>query len=323
MTNDWRDENVLVTGATGFIGGNLAAGLLDAGAHVITIERDKKAANTLKALGIADRVTTVSGDINDAELMDRVFNEHEVTYCFHLAAQAIVPTANKSPLSTFESNIKGSWCVLEGARRGGWLKGMVVASSDKAYGVHETLPYKEDFRLMGRFPYDVSKVCTDVLAQCYYTTWDLPVAITRNANTYGPGDLNMSRLIPDCIRRCLRGETFDIRSDGKMERDFMYVSDAVDGYMLLAKSLDRPGVAGEAYNFGTADPHSVLEVCQLIFDAVGGAHKAPNVLNQAQYEIPRQFLDISKCERLWSWQPKVLLTEGIEKTVAWYRDYLG
>lgn len=320
---DWTREVVLVTGATGFIGGNLAAGLLRQGAQVITLERDRKARNTLAALGIADQVTVVSGSITDAALLERVFNEHEVTVCFHLAAQAIVGTANHSPLSTFESNIQGTWCVLEGARRCRTLSGVVVASSDKAYGVHETLPYTEEFRLNGRFPYDVSKVCTDVLAQSYHVSYGLPVAITRNANTYGPGDMNMSRLIPECIRSALQGRSFEIRSDGKMERDFMYVDDAVDGYLLLAKALARPGVAGEAFNFGTGDPRSVLEVTQKILELVGGAQKAPVVLNEARCEIPRQFLGIGKAERLWGWTPRVSLDEGLRKTVAWYREFLA
>lgn len=318
---DWSREVVLVTGATGFIGGNLAQGLLKRGAQVITIERDKKARNTLRALGIYDKVTIVSGSISDAALMERVFNEHEVTYCFHLAAQAIVGIANHSPLSTFEANIQGTWCVLEGARRARKLKGVVVASSDKAYGVHDVLPYTEDFRLNGRFPYDASKVCTDVLTQSYHVSYGLPVAITRNANTYGPGDMNMSRLIPDAIRCALSGTVFEIRSDGKMERDYMHVDDAVDGYMLLAKALDNPKVNGEAFNFGTGDPKSVLEVTQAIFDIVGGEQAAPVVLGQAKCEIPRQFLGIGKAEKLWGWAPQIGLHEGLRRTVDWYREF--
>lgn len=318
-----RGETALVTGATGFIGGNLAAGLLREGAHVITIERDRKANNTLKALGIADQVTIVSGCISDAALMERVFNEHEVEWCFHLAAQAIVPTANFSPLSTFESNIGGTWAVLEGARRGGWVKGVVVASSDKAYGVHETMPYTEDMRLLGRYPYDASKVCTDVLAQCYHHTWDMPVAITRNANTYGPGDLNMTRLIPDCIRATLQGDLFEIRSDGEMRRDFMFIGDAVEAYVQLAQALGRGELYGEAFNFGSGQVHAVKDVCQKIFDCVGGPHPEPKILNQALYEIPVQYTDITKCQDRFDWAPETSLEEGIAQTVAWYRDYLG
>lgn len=320
---DWSRENVLVTGASGFIGGNLAAGLLAAGAHVITIQRDERAMTTMNALDIQKDMSVVRGDIVDTELVARVFNEYDVTYAFHLAAQAIVTRANRSPLSTFESNIKGTWNVLEAARTTGKVKGLVVASTDKAYGVHETLPYTEDFRLQGRFPYDASKVCADVLSQCYATTWDMPIAITRNANTYGPGDMNWTRLIPDAIRCALEGRAFEIRSDGLMQRDFMYVGDAVEGYMLLAESLERPEVRGEAFNFGTGEPKTVLEVTQNIFDIVGGPQKEPVVLNQATAEIPIQYLGVGKAERVWGWHPKVDLEQGLRLSVDWYREFLA
>jgi len=318
---DYRHERVLVTGATGFIGGNLAAGLLDAGADVFVIERDRKAHSTLRALGIEDRVSIVSGDICDLALMERVFAEHEITYAFHLAAQAIVGTANSNPISTFEANIAGTWCTLEGARRCKTLKGIVVASSDKAYGVHEKLPYDESYALNGRYPYDASKACADIIAQSYSLTYGLPLAITRNANTYGPGDLNWSRLVPDAVRCAVEGRPFTIRSDGLMKRDYMFVGDAVDGYLLLAKSLDRPDVRGHAFNFGTGEPRTVLEVASLVREIAGGPE--PVVLNQAKYEIPNQWLDISKASSEWGWSARVSLRQGLEETVRWYRAYLA
>ncbi len=320
---DWAYENVLVTGATGFVGGNLAAELVRRGAHVVTVERDRRAVNSLKALGIYDQVSVAFGDIADEAFMARLFNEFEVTVGFHLAAQAIVGTANRGPLSTFKSNIQGTWSVLDGALRSGRIKALVVASSDKAYGIHEELPYRETHRLNGRFPYDASKVCTDVLTQCYHTTYELPVAITRNANTYGPADLNYSRLIPDAIRCALDGRTFEIRSDGKMRRDYLYVSDAVDGYLLLAETLTADAaVRGEAFNFGTGVPTDVLTVCSKIFEQVDNPSASLAVLNQAKYEIPAQFLDIGKAERMWGWKPTTSLDHGLAQTVRWYAAHL-
>jgi CDP-glucose 4,6-dehydratase len=319
---EWSRERVLVTGATGFIGGNLAARLLEEGAAVFTIERDRKAMNTLKALGVYDQVTCISGDIADGDLMIRAVNEHEITFVYHLAAQAIVTVANRHPISTFESNIKGTWSVLEAARQSAKVKGVIVASSDKAYGVQDQLPYTEDGRLLGRFPYDASKVCTDVLAQSYYTSYGLKLAITRNANTYGPGDMNWSRLIPECIRCAVSGKPFEIRSDGQMQRDYMYVGDAVDGYLLLAASLEQPDVCGRAFNFGTGEPHSVLDVAKAILEIAGGTQLDPIVLNQANCEIPIQYLDVRRAAEVWGWSPKVSLSDGLTRTVDWYRSFL-
>lgn len=323
-TIDWAFENVLVTGATGFVGGNLAAELVRRGAHVVTVERDRRAVNSLKALGIYDKVSVCPGDIADEAFMARLYNEFEITVSFHLAAQAIVGIANRGPLSTWKSNIQGTWSVMDGAYRTGRVKAVVVASSDKAYGIHEDLPYQETHRLNGRFPYDASKVCTDVITQSYHTTYDLPVAITRNANTYGPADMNYSRLIPDAIRCALTGRTFEIRSDGKMKRDYLYVSDAVDGYLLLAETLAKdPTVRGEAFNFGTGIPTDVLTVCKALFEMVNNPDASLEVLNKAKYEIPSQYLDISKADRMWGWKPKTTLEDGLRQTVQWYREYLA
>ena len=319
---DWTRERVMVTGATGFIGGNLAARLLQEGATVFTVERDRKAINTLKALGVYDKVTCIPGDIADAELMLRAINEHEITFAYHLAAQAIVTVANRHPISTFESNIRGTWSVLEAVRQTPSVRGIIVASSDKAYGVQERLPYTEDGQLLGRFPYDASKVCTDVLAQSYYTSYGVKLAITRNANTYGPGDMNWSRLIPECIRCAVTGKPFEIRSDGKMQRDYMYVGDAVDGYLLLADSLEFPEVCGKAFNFGTGVPHSVFAVTKAILDAADGAQLEPIVLNKATCEIPIQYLDVQRAADVWGWTPKVSLEDGLARTVDWYRAFL-
>ena len=318
---NWDKQNVLVTGGTGFIGANLAVALNKNGANVVVVERDSRSINSLKALKKYNEITIVAGSISDASLMERVFNEHDINFCFHLAAQAIVGPANHSPLSTFEANIKGTWCVLEAARNARNLKGVVVASSDKAYGVHEILPYTEDFSLSGRFPYDASKVCTDVLAQSYIETYDLPIAITRNANTYGPADLHPSRLIPSAILAALKGEEFVIRSNGSMKRDYMHVQDAVEGYILLAECIDEPSVKGQAFNFGTGIPYSVLEVVSLIGDLVGGEKLPPVILGNTASEIPNQFLDVSKATNQWGWEARISLEEGLRSTIDWYKSF--
>lgn len=320
---DWKGQTVFVSGATGFVGAHLAAELVRRGADVISLERDHRPVDSLRALGFADRVTTVRGDLCDATLLERVFNEFDVKFAFHLAAQALVGPANHSPLSTFESNIRGSWSLYEAARRAPSFRALVIASSDKAYGVHTQLPYREDFPLNGRFPYDASKVCTEILAQSYAASFDLPLAITRNANTYGPGDLNFSRLIPDSIRCGINGDPVQIRSDGRMLRDYLYVSDAVEGYLLLASALSEGRARGEAFNFGTGEAHSVLTVCQRVLDLIGNPnHVAPQILNKVRCEIPEQYLDASKAETIFGWKAKVGLDEGLRQTVTWYRAFL-
>src|SRR6266849_4334314 len=250
MTNNgrdgWKDRTVLVTGIGGFVGGGLAAGLLARGATVVGVLRDSGGGRLLEALGIVDRIELVHGSINTPGVVERAINEYEVDTVFHLAAQAIVGVANRSPLSTFESNITGTWQVLEASRQSPTVQSVVVASSDKAYGNQRVLPYTEDTPLSGIYPYDASKVCTDVLARSYAATYNLSVAVTRCANIYGPGDLNWSRLIPGTIRSALDGAPPIIRSDGTPERDYLYLDDAVEGYLRVASHL--PAIAGEAFN---------------------------------------------------------------------------
>lgn len=317
----WRNTRVLVTGASGFIGGNLSQELLSRGAQVITIERDQRPTNTLRLLGILDRVSVVQGDICDSPLVARVLNEYSATHCFHLAAQAIVGVASSGPMSTFETNIRGTYAVLDACRTAAALRGVVVASSDKAYGVHEKLPYTEDAPLLGLYPYDASKACTDILARSYCISFGLRCAVTRNANIYGPGDMNFSRLVPDAIRSALRGVALDIRSDGKMERDYMFVDDGVRGYLMLAEALERDDVAGEAVNFGTQQPVSVLTVTKAVA-AIAGEAPEPRVLGIAKNEIPRQYLDVSKAARLLGWKAEHTLEQGLAKTIPWYRELL-
>jgi CDP-glucose 4,6-dehydratase len=319
----WLDRPVLVTGCTGVLGSWLTIALVDAGAAVIGLIRDEVPFSHLCRSGYQDRIRAVRGDVTNYELVERVLNEYEIETVFHLAAQTIVPIANRAPLSTFETNIKGTWTLLEAARRAPRTGRIIVASSDKAYGVHEELPYTEDAALLGCHPYDVSKACADRIARTYAVTYELPVAVTRCANLYGGGDLNWSRLIPGTIRCVLRGRPPVIRSDGTLIRDYLYIPDAVVGYLRLAECLDRPHVAGEAFNFGMNDPKSVLEVVQTIIDVSDQPSLEPQVLGEAKNEIQAQYLDSSKAKRVLDWTPQYSMQEGLRETLAWYREFLG
>ncbi len=321
--NFWLDRPVLVTGCAGFLGSWLTAALVDAGAQVVGLIRDEVPHSHLRRSGYINRIVTVRGDVTDYPLMERTLNEYEIETVFHLAAQTIVTIANRAPLSTFEANIKGTWTVLEAARRSPTVRRVLVASSDKAYGVHDHLPYTEETPLRGCYPYDVSKACADLIAHTYAATYHLPTAITRCANLYGGGDLNWSRIFPGTIRSVLRGEQPIIRSDGTMVRDYLYVRDAVSGYLTLAEQLDRPELAGEPFNFGTDDPKSVLEIVETIISVSDHPELEPVVLDQAPNEIPAQYLGSAKAKRLLGWEPAYSLEEGLRETIEWYRDFLG
>jgi CDP-glucose 4,6-dehydratase len=317
---EWRGRTVLVTGIGGFVGSGLAEELVRRGANVVGIVRDSPGSRLLEVRGLTDRIDLVRGSITEPGLAERAINEYFVDTVFHLAAQAIVTVANANPLSTFESNVAGTWQVLEGARRCPTVTRVVVASSDKAYGNQAILPYREDTTLEGIYPYDASKVCTDVLARCYATSFGLPVAVVRCANIYGPGDLNWNRLIPGTIRSALEGSDPLIRSDGTLERDYLYLGDAVDGYLAVAEHL--PDVSGEAFNFGTELPISALSVVERIVALVGDASVKPRVLGVATGEIDRQSLASGKATEQLGWTPKVDLDEGIARSIEWYGRYL-
>jgi len=319
---NWKGKNVLVTGADGFIASWIAKELVDRQAHVITIVRDiKKPKISLDLLGIRDKMTVIQGDILDYALVQRVFNEYSVDTCFHLAAQAIVGVANASPISTFESNVKGTWTVLEAIRNSEKVERIVVASTDKAYGDQKKLPYTEDMPLLGIYPYDASKVCTDVLSRSFAKTYGLPIAVTRCANVYGGADLHMNRIVPGTICSVLKGETPIIRSDGTPERDYIYIKDVVNGYLVLAENLDRKEVRGEAFNFGTGKPISVLELFNKIIKACGKNVK-PKILNEAKNEIQSQYLSAEKAKNVLGWSAKINIDEGLKETVQWYKEYL-
>ncbi len=325
MTPDksfWLDRPVFVTGCTGFLGSWLTAALVEAGAIVVGLVRDEVPFSRLRTTGYQDRITVVRGDVTDYALVERVLGEYEIDTVIHLAAQTIVPIANRSPLSTFETNIKGVWTVLEAARRSSKVTRALVASSDKAYGVHQELPYVEDAPLLGCYPYDVSKACADIIAHSYFATYSLSVAVTRCANLYGGGDLNWSRLFPGTIRSVIRGERPVVRSDGTMLRDFLYVRDAVSAYLSLAEHLDDPEIKGEAFNFGMDNPRSVLEIVQAIIAVSDHPELEPVVLDSAPHEIPAQYLGSDKAHRALGWSPHYSLEEGLRETLAWYREFL-
>jgi CDP-glucose 4,6-dehydratase len=318
----WRDRNVLVTGATGLLGSWLCAELLDRGANLICLVRDWVPDSEAVNAGTLSRCRLVRGELEDFQLALRVLNEYDVDSIFHLGAQTLVGTASRSALSTFESNIRGTWTLLEAAKQMmPRVERVIVASSDKAYGAHDVLPYTESTPLVGRFPYDVSKSCADLIAQSYYHSYGLPVVVTRCGNLYGGGDLNFSRLVPGTIRSALRNESPIIRSDGTYVRDYFYVRDAVTAYVEVAERIPREGVTGEAFNFGTETPLSVIEMANRILAVMGRTGLPLTILNQATNEIPRQFLDCSKARQRLGWGPRRSVDDSIAETVEWYRQH--
>jgi CDP-glucose 4,6-dehydratase len=316
------NDSVFVTGAHGLLGSRLVSALVQQGTHVTVLKRDAVVASALELEGIERRVDVVHGDVCDGPLIERALNEYEVETVFHLAAQTIVGVANRSPLSTFETNIRGTWTVLEACRQVG-VGRVVVAASDKAYGAHDQLPYREEFALAPLYPYDVSKAATDMIARSYWHTFELPVAVTRFANLYGGGDLNLSRLVPECALAAINGRPPVIRSDGTLERDFLYVEDAVQAYLAIWGLLGEGRGAGEAFNAGSDRPHSVLEVVELTCKIVGtGVRPDVRGTGTPRGEITRQWVDSTKLRALTGWEPRVSLEDGLRRTVAWYRQYL-
>lgn len=316
----WRDKRVLVTGATGLVGSWLTLRLVEMKADVICLVRDSVPNSYFFRSGTDRRVTVVHGALEDYATLERTINEYEIESIFHLGAQTIVGTANRSPLATFEANIRGSWNLLEAARvHERDVHRVVVASSDKAYGDQPVLPYTEDAPLQGRHPYDVSKSATDLIAQAYATTYKTPVAIARCGNVFGGGDLNYNRLIPGTIVAAMRGEPPVIRSDGSYLRDYIYVQDVVDAYLMLGQALDAPEMVGQAFNFSTDHPFSVLEMTQTVLRVMGREDLEPVVLGTATGEIKAQTLSSDKARRLLKWQPRFGVEAGLRETLDWYQ----
>jgi CDP-glucose 4,6-dehydratase len=319
----WRDRPVFVTGATGLVGSSVVRQLLDLDADVVALVRDWVPRSELVASHLIDRVTVVRGDVRDQETMERALGEYEIATVLHLAAQTTVGVANRNPVSTLDANIRGTWALLEACRRSPTVQQIVTASSDKAYGDQDVLPYKEDTPVLGRNPYDVSKSCADLLAQMFAKTYRMPVCVTRCGNFYGGGDLNWNRIVPGTIRSVIRGERPVIRSDGHFIRDYLYVEDGARAYLQLAEQLAaKPALAGEVFNFSAEQPLGVLDLVARILSAMGST-LAPDVRNEASNEIRNQYLDASKARSMLAWSPAYTFDEGLRETIAWYTNYFN
>ena len=320
----WKGGTVFVTGATGLVGSWLCPRLLKEGARVVVLVRDWDPQSELIRSGWIHQCAVVSGRLEDYNTLERAISEYEVDTVFHLGAQAIVGTAYRSPLATFEANIRGSYNLLEACRiHRELVQRVVVASSDKAYGEAAVLPYTEDMPVNGRHPYDVSKSCTDLLAMTYAQTYELPVAVARCGNIFGGGDLNWSRIVPGTIRLVLEGKPPVLRSDGTFTRDYLFVEDVVDAYLALAESAPSAAVRGQAFNFSPERQLTVLELTRLILEIMARPDLEPQIQNRAQAEIRDQYLDASKAREILHWSVQRTLREGLEATVAWYRAHLG
>lgn len=319
----WQDRRTLVTGASGLLGGWTVQQLLTLGADVVCIMRDWVPRSELVRRGSVEQANVVRGDVRDQNLVERVLGEYEIDTVFHLAAQTIVSISNRNPVSTFESNVQGTWSLLEACRRSPLVKQIVVASSDKAYGEHDALPYQEDTPLNSRHPYDVSKTCADLIAQSYAHTYQLPVSITRCGNFYGGGDLNWNRIVPGTIRSILRQQRPIIRSDGTYIRDYLYVEDGAAANILLAEQMAaQPELRGQAFNFSNESQMSVSELVDQIL-AKMGSDLRPDIRNEANNEIRRQYLSAGKARSVLGWSPLYDLDAGLQKTIAWYRNFLS
>jgi len=322
IENFWLDRPTFVTGASGLVGSWLVSRLVEANADVVCLVRDWVPQSELVRSQMIERVKVVRGDVRDQALLEQILGEYEIDTVIHLAAQTIVGIANRNPVSTFDTNIRGTWSLLEGCRRSPMVKQIVIASSDKAYGDQEILPYDENAPLQGQHPYDVSKSCADLIAHTYTVTYGLPVAITRCGNFFGGGDLNWNRIVPGTIRSILRGERPIIRSDGNYIRDYFYVEDGAAAYMMLAEKLaSRPELYGEAFNFSNEIRVTVFELVERILELMDFDLR-PDVRNEASNEIRYQYLSAEKAKTELGWRNLFSLDDGLRRTIRWYEDYL-
>lgn len=323
ISNFWVDKKVFVTGATGLVGSWLVDELVSLNADVIVLIRDWVPKSKLIQKKIVDNITIVRGDLSSIYPLERILSEYEIDIVFHLAAQTIVPIANKNPLSTFESNIKGTWNLLESCRRVSNPRSIIIASSDKAYGDSDIMPYKETNPLNAVYPYDVSKACADMISNSYAENFNVPVSITRCGNFFGGGDLNWNRIIPGTIRSILRGKAPIIRSNGKLVRDYIYVKDAVSAYTLLAEKLFKNEIyKGQSFNFSNESQMSVLDLVELIIKIMDSKLR-PQILNKNDGEIEKQYLNCTKAKELLGWSPSYNVSDALYETISWYKDFIN
>jgi len=317
----WKNKKVLITGFEGFLGSNLTRELLKTKAKVIGLDIKTFRKETILVPQDYKKMVVYKGSVTNYNLLEKILRKHSINVIFHLAAEAIVSRSQENPRKAFESNIKGTWEVLEAAHQQGKMEAIIVASSDKAYGSHKKLPYREDAPLIANHPYDVSKSCADLIAHTYAHTYGLPVAITRCGNIFGPGDFNFSRLVPDAIRCALTEKTLQIRSDGKFTRDYVYVDDIVNGYIILAEKLQKLKLCGDAFNFSDEKPMAVVSVIDKIYSSIGKKQNY-KILDKAKYEIKHQYLAANKSRKILGWKPAYSLSSGLKKTIQFISNII-
>lgn len=320
--NSLKDTNILVTGFEGFLGSHLTKKLISLGVHVVGLDIKVHRKNTILAKDDYKDITLIKGSVTDYKLLKQILSRYKISTIFHLAAEALVEQCRNNPLRTFSSNIEGTWMVLEACRYNKRINTVIIASSDKAYGIHKNLPYKETAPLKGIHPYDVSKSCADLVASCYYHTYKVPVIITRCGNIYGPGDFNFSRIIPDALRSIFSHRQLRIRSNGKFTRDYVYVDDIVNGYILLAKKGSSTKLFGQAFNFSNEKPLSVIQLVKKLY-SLAGKRENYKIFNQSKYEIPHQYLSAKKVRTMLDWRPRYTLNKGLAITTRWYKNYFN
>jgi CDP-glucose 4,6-dehydratase len=316
---NWQDVRVFISGGTGFVGSWILHELLEKGAKITVLSSDTSSTvNHRFLMHNKKNCSCVIGSIDDSELVNKIFAEHEIEFCFHLAARTLTYSGSKNPLQTFSSNVAGTWSVLEACRNAKNFEGLVFASNAKVYGVQSVFPVSEDCQLLAKSPFGVSKVCGELLVKTYYETYGLPVATARFSNIYGGGDLNFSRVIPSAVRSVLLNKNPVIRSDGSAVRDYLYISDAVDAYITLAEGIKRPAVSGQVFNFSTLRPLSVLRVVNKIIEVSGMPNLEPSILRKAVPEMPVLHLSSEKAREMLDWSDKVMLEQGLKKTLNWF-----
>lgn len=322
LNNFWKNKKILITGYEGFLGSHLTNALLKHGARIWGLDIRTHRKQTILSSKELNKINIIKGSVENYSLIYKIIKKNNIEFIFHLAAQSLVGPALKDPRKTFSTNIRGTWNILESCRNSRKVKAIIIASSDKAYGIKSKLPYKEDSSLAGCHPYDVSKSCADLLSYTYFHTYGLSVCITRCGNIFGPGDFNFSRIIPDTIKSVIKNKTLLIRSNGKFTRDYIYIDDIVSGYIILAEKLQKLKLSGEAFNFSNEKPISVLELVRIIYKLV---NKKQNykILNQVKYEIKHQYLSSQKARRILSWEPQYTLDKGLKITIDWYKDYFN